>query len=244
MSDDDADFREWDAAYLLGALSPSDRTRFEEHLAHNPSRAADVAELAGLPGLLRNLTVEEAIQLLDPIDDAHPVDISHQAGTYQSLAHSVNRRRRRFRAGVFASAIVAAVVLVSGSLFVGARSVQVDTAAHTVTSSGQSVDADGKPMVPLRADTITADLRVTQKPWGTLLSWNCRYTKGWVTGTRKLDIVITTAAGNDTIVGTWTASGTQGKDLAAATSIPTADIRSITVRPAGGGGALLRTITS
>ena len=49
MIDDIAD---WDAAYVLGALSRDDRHRYEAYLAENPDRAAALTELAGLPGIL------------------------------------------------------------------------------------------------------------------------------------------------------------------------------------------------
>ena len=53
--DDDrehAAFAEWDAAYVLGALSPDDRHAYEDHLAGCERCRAAVAELAPLPGLL------------------------------------------------------------------------------------------------------------------------------------------------------------------------------------------------
>ena len=39
-------FAQWDAAYVLGALSPAERREFEEHLASCPSCQAAVSELA------------------------------------------------------------------------------------------------------------------------------------------------------------------------------------------------------
>ena len=46
MSETTDRFRDWDAAYVLGALSTEDRRAFERHLASCPECAADVAELA------------------------------------------------------------------------------------------------------------------------------------------------------------------------------------------------------
>lgn len=46
------EFATYDAAYVLGALSPEDRQAFEEHLQECDRCAAAVRELAGLPGLL------------------------------------------------------------------------------------------------------------------------------------------------------------------------------------------------
>ncbi|MBL1068203.1 zf-HC2 domain-containing protein [Streptomyces sp. 7-21] len=45
-------FRTYDAAYVLGALSPRDRAAYEAHLAGCADCARAVRELAGLPGLL------------------------------------------------------------------------------------------------------------------------------------------------------------------------------------------------
>ncbi|MCZ2263463.1 anti-sigma factor family protein, partial [Isoptericola sp. QY 916] len=54
-------YREWDAAYVLGALSPADRRDYEEHLAGCDACRAAVAELAGLPGLLASVPAEHAL---------------------------------------------------------------------------------------------------------------------------------------------------------------------------------------
>ena len=60
MIDDIAD---WDAAYVLGALSRDDRHVYEAYLAENPDRAAGLTELAGLPGILNLLSCDEALAL-------------------------------------------------------------------------------------------------------------------------------------------------------------------------------------
>jgi hypothetical protein len=56
-------YRDWDAAYVLGSLSSTERLEYEEHLAQCPRCSAAVAELAGLPGLLASLTPDEAFAL-------------------------------------------------------------------------------------------------------------------------------------------------------------------------------------
>ena len=40
-------YREWDGAYVLGALSPEERLEFEDHLPDCPDCTAAVAESAG-----------------------------------------------------------------------------------------------------------------------------------------------------------------------------------------------------
>ena len=48
-------YRRWDAAYVLGALSPSERLEYEDHLAYCSSCRTAIVELAGLPGLLARM---------------------------------------------------------------------------------------------------------------------------------------------------------------------------------------------
>ena len=242
MSDDSTDFRQWDAAYVLGALSPQDRTRFAQYLAHNPDRAADIAELAGLPGILKSLSVDEAVALLRPINDSHREHRTHHAAALQRLARTVTRRRRRVRTSVITVAIVAAAALITGSLFIGTLVAPTNTTAHSTVPAPapQGGEAVERPMVAVQANTLTANLRVTPKPWGTLLSWNCIYLARWAAGTKKLGMVVTSTSGIETIVATWTASGTHAGNLAAATSIPTVDIRTVTIRPEGDPRPLLQ----
>ncbi|OUE23843.1 hypothetical protein BFL36_07285 [Clavibacter michiganensis] len=70
MNDRADDIHEWDAAYVLGSLSATDRALFEAHLAHCDACTRSLADLAGLPGVLRMLPVEDALALLDEPDPA------------------------------------------------------------------------------------------------------------------------------------------------------------------------------
>lgn len=56
---DSQDFAMWDAAYVLGALSPAERCEFEAHLGVCASCRAAVAELNDLVPLLKVLDVAE-----------------------------------------------------------------------------------------------------------------------------------------------------------------------------------------
>lgn len=55
---------EWDAAYVLGALSRQDRSIYEAFLAANSERTAALGELAGLLGRLSVLSRDEALALI------------------------------------------------------------------------------------------------------------------------------------------------------------------------------------
>ena len=54
-------YREWDAAYLVGALSAKDRRVYEEHLHTCEECSAGVASLAGIPGVLAALPADRAL---------------------------------------------------------------------------------------------------------------------------------------------------------------------------------------
>lgn len=62
------EYQSWDAAYVLGALSPADRRSFESHLGTCPFCQDAVAELGGMPALLSQLD-PEVVAGLDPTDD-------------------------------------------------------------------------------------------------------------------------------------------------------------------------------
>ncbi|OUE03074.1 Anti-sigma-L factor RslA [Clavibacter michiganensis subsp. michiganensis] len=92
MNDRADDIHEWDAAYVLGSLSATDRALFEAHLEGCDACMRSLAELSGLPGVLRMLPVEEAIALMDePEAPAVPQPV---APAQDAPGHRVPRPRR------------------------------------------------------------------------------------------------------------------------------------------------------
>ncbi|MGH3631258.1 MAG: anti-sigma factor family protein, partial [Sciscionella sp.] len=61
--------RVWLGAYVLGALEPAERAELETHLADCPACREELAGLAGLPGLLSQLSVDD---LDAPAADSSP----------------------------------------------------------------------------------------------------------------------------------------------------------------------------
>src|SRR5439155_80201 len=100
-------YAEWDAAYVLGALSSAERLEFEAHLGTCVACSARVAEMAGMPGILGRLDGASAEELRDL-----PADADAVIGTQGAVAHLARRvhRRRRMTALAGAAAIVAAAV--------------------------------------------------------------------------------------------------------------------------------------
>ncbi|MEV5542896.1 zf-HC2 domain-containing protein [Saccharopolyspora shandongensis] len=144
-------FETFDAAYILGALSPEDRAAFEAHLATCDSCADSVRLLAGLPGLLAQVDEHHADVELPPPDQL------------PKLLAEV-RRTRRHRLLAAASAVVAGLaaclVLMLSPLLIGQPA--------------------GEEMTALGAYPVQANVNLSDVPTGTRVDMSCSYqgTKG------------------------------------------------------------------
>jgi Putative zinc-finger len=122
-------FAQWDAAYVLGALSPAERREFEEHLATCPPCQAAVSELAGMPGLLAQVSPADAAMLSMAVDnhvgqeetadssvtEAELVESGPPSSLLPKMIKAAARtRRRRIVAAV--AGIAAVVLLVIGGI--------------------------------------------------------------------------------------------------------------------------------
>lgn len=218
----DDDLAEWDAAYILGALSLEDRRTYEGYLAANPARAAELTELAGMPGILNALSRDEAVALTD-LGGAPPVE--NRPDNVASLAHAAAKRQQRSRRMWLAAAVASAAALLIAGAVVGAT-VFPQSSAPTQTVAMQA-------MQPTPRGGLTAELAVTEKKWGTELNWACQYTKDWSRNVDSYDIVVTTHDGVQQAVGSWKPAGDEATGLSAATSIPTSQIRTVDIRVTG-----------
>lgn len=197
-------FAEWDAAYVLGALSPSDRHAYERHLGECAACRAALAELAGLPGLLSTLSPGHAEALVaevqgelpdggaQPLPGVRP-DGGSDADTAQvvplaGLARAARRSRvrRRTLSAVAASALVVAGAVagaVGGSVLAdrGVLGVPGDgadappSAAEPDTRTGAVTDERTIELRPVGEATMRAQVVVTPTTWGTRLRWSCDY---------------------------------------------------------------------
>ncbi|HEY0259186.1 MAG TPA: zf-HC2 domain-containing protein [Lacisediminihabitans sp.] len=243
MNDNVDPFRDWDSAYVLGALGSDDRRAFERHLATCPACAAAVAELAGLPGILGRLTADEAVAVDSAVRDERLRDGMHDPGRLQRLAASVRRRRRRVRAGLLGAGLGLAAILVVGGIVAGTGMQPTGT---SIAGSTGHASRNALAMEQVQPGVMTAELTVSTKAWGTRLDWNCSYLAqgpwGQGDGSASYDLVITDRSGRQTTVATWTASGPGATGLAASTSVRASDIRSVDIRRTGSDTALVRTM--
>ena len=225
-------FRDWDAAYVLGALDSEDRRAFEQHLSTCPACSAAVAEFAGIPGILSKLSTEDAIALLVDEDlavgaDDHLRDGVHTPGLVQMLAVAASRRRRRIRLGMLGTAVaVVALITVGGVVFTAAQT----SAAATVA------------MVPLQQHAVTASMSISKKAWGTRFDWSCAYPEatGIYSSPVSYDLVVVQKSGARSVVASWTSVGPHAAGLSASSDIAYGDISSVEIRLAGSSTPLLR----
>jgi hypothetical protein len=251
-------FRDWDAAYVLGALAPDERRAYELHLEGCESCAAAVAELAGLPGLLSRVEPAAASALLDDAAlcdarlDVVPPD-AHGATTPPAtllprLVHSVRRRRRRRVLGstlglvAAAAALALAVPLLMPSLV--PSTVPLSTPG---TTAGSTAVAEA-PIVlhQVVSSPLRASARLVPQAWGTRIEMDCRYANqpagdGYgASGPADYAMYVTDAAGNATQIATWTAGPGQNAEPAGTTSLAADQIASVDVRAVTTGAVLLR----
>ncbi|MDM7853308.1 anti-sigma factor family protein [Cellulomonas alba] len=216
-------FREWDAAYVLGALEPADRRAYEDHLRTCDECREAVAELAGIPGVLRLLPADEAGASAHDADAPGLADVIPIA----DVARSARRHRRR-RTTLVAAA--AGVLLVGGVAGGFAAAGDHGSPAPSVTVAAQHLQLQAAD-----ASGVEADLTMSARAWGTRLDWSCTYPAPGAGGLPAdyeptYELVVVQADGTPTVVATWAAHGGSAHGLGASTSVPTASIRSIEIR--------------
>ena len=219
---DDDQYRDWDAAYVLGALSAEDRRTFEEHLRTCDACRAAVAELAGMPGLLRMVPAQEALSGVDELAGGEVVQLA-------ALAHSARRvRRRRIVALVGAAAVLLVVGGLAGA-YLAPSTPQAPTAVQTPNQTTDLV------LEPVGDVAVTADLTLEKKGWGTRIDWECTYpADAWPDGDGPTyELVLVDDTGERTVVATWLARNAGARGLGASSSILTEDIRSVEIRVVG-----------
>jgi hypothetical protein len=223
-------FRDWDAAYVLGALDSEDRRTFERHLARCAECSIAVAELAGLPGILAKLPPAQAVELLDETGgnlgfDDQLRDGAHTPGLVQRLA-GIAARRRRVRVRLSVLGVVALVA--------------IGSAVGGVVYTASTRPAVAVAMTPLHQQVITARMQVTPKAWGTRFDWSCSYQRDvWSTPT-SYDLVVVLKSGEQKTVGTWSSDGPHAAGLSASSDISYGDIRTVEIRLPGSTEPLLR----
>lgn len=210
MSSDDP-FVTFDGAYVLGALSDTDRVAYEAHLAECDDCARSVSALSDLPRLLA--TVPESALLDEP---PPPTLLT----AVQRRAHR-DRHRRRWIAGGIAAAVAACLVTVT-VLLTGTGS-DSGSSRHPLAMTAVAQQ------VPIEA---TADVR--EVAWGTQIQLVCRYYADGGSTTRPYGLVVVDHAGNRHELGTWNLLPGKVTTYRSGTSLSRADIAQVDITTTSG----------
>lgn len=223
MTDDE--YTEWDAAYVLGALSVTERRQFERHVSGCRSCRQSVSELAPLPALLAAAPAP-AVRAAAPADAA-----ASDLPSFAALADRVRDGRRKSRMLLAAAAV--GLILLGGAAGYG---VTLGLRTPAVVAAGESVRLD-----PVGNSGVRADLSLTGEPWGTRLDWSCSYPPGiapdhdYDDADRDYELAVVDATGIRTVVATWKSDGgPRATGLSAATSTPLDEISRIELSAASG----------
>lgn len=225
MSEGMHHYEDWDAAYVLGALAPSERREYEAHLRTCEHCSASVAELAAMPPLLSRVPAEEALRLLDdPVPDVAPVP-----DVLPGLLTAVRRTRRRRRVGIAvgaaaAAAVVAGALLIPPALLPPTPAVEVALAA-TVPSP------------------LSAEVELFAEPWGTRIDMTCWYSSEYRSGDDgpwEYELTVTDTSGRERFVSSWEAGLGEVVHTTGTIDVAAEDIALLEVRSARTGDVLLR----
>jgi|RhiMetStandDraft_4_1073278.scaffolds.fasta_scaffold00496_5 hypothetical protein len=236
-------FADWDAAYVLGALSPAERRDFEMHLASCPPCQAAVAELAGLPGLLAQVSPADAAMLSMAVDNQ--VDGVSPDGATESeliepgpprslLPKMIKKARSRRRKMVAAVAgIAAAVVLVIAGLATATGLLPIRPASPQRVAFSAVVPSG-----------ITAVADVIPEKGGTKVNVECVYAEvndprpGG--GHENYSIVVVDRSGDASEIKEWPATPNKQMRPSGTTPLKVSEIADLEIRQSDTNEVLLR----
>lgn len=197
-------FESFDAAYVLGSLSPEDRQAFEAHLEGCAECSGSVAALAGLPGLLSQ--VDAGMTVAEP-----------PPGLLPSVLVRSRRSRRRRLAVTVGSLVVAVGACVA--------------LAVSVLAPASAPQAAGTAMTTLGSYPVQGNVTLADRAWGTSVAMSCSYGGNKA---RDYVLVAIGRDGTVAQLATWRALPSDTVRIAVGTALRRGDIQALEVRTTTG----------
>jgi anti-sigma factor RsiW len=224
------EYATWDAAYVLGSLSPADRREFEAHLTVCPLCNQSVSELSGMPALLSKLDGGTVAAMDTRGGIAEPP--AEAPNLLPSLLFEVRRRRRRVRMVTWTSGVAAAVLLAVG-LFVGIAGIHP-------TSTPPQAGLSALPMAQVGTTALASTVSLRTQHWGTYIDLNCVCLAPVYAHHDRLAMVVVNRDGSHTQLATWVADPGHTANPAGSTSTPVDQIAAVQIVSADSGQVLLQ----
>jgi anti-sigma factor RsiW len=221
----------WDAAYVLGSLSATDRREFEAHMAGCPECRQAVAELSGIPAMLSQLHCNDVAAINEA--DHHPTAASEMPpGLLPSLLAAVRWRRRRTRVTTWMGSAAAAVVLTIGAL------VGVHVSSPTSTPPQATVPA--LPMDQVGTTLLASTVSISGQQWGTNIALKFVCLAPPDAHHDTVALVVVGRDGSQTRLATWVAIPGQKATPTGSISMPVNQIAAVQVVLADNGHVMLQ----
>jgi hypothetical protein len=208
------ELREALAVYVLGAIEPADRVAVDRHLPGCADCRDELAGLAGLPALLRKVSVAEATALAAGGSDG-PGNLPSGQVLLSMLARSSRQRGRHLRtraAAAAAAGLVAGAGVIAG--WQAAQPPDPPAASSAPAWTGISRAAS-------QQSRASATVRYAASRWGLRLSVQ-------VTGIQPgtaCELVVINRGGQAVAAGSWTITGRQGAWYPASAAVPLSGVR-------------------
>lgn len=198
-------------SYVLGALEPAERARIDEHLAGCPSCRDEVAFLAGVPGLLSRLSIDEARQgtLLPP-----PSLLPRLVTAVQNQRVRDRRRLHRWQAAAIGCALAG---VAAGVLLV-------------IPAVASPNPAAARPLTAAPAVTATGVASLDARPWGTSVHLRLHA----LPPAQAYTAWAVSSSGTRSPVANWGPSPHGDADVTGATALPPGEVHVLTVTTVDG----------
>src|SRR3984885_12569638 len=222
---DSHDYATWDAADVLGSLSPADRREYETHLSVCPLCNQAVSELSGMPALLSKLDGGTVAAM--GADDLTPAP-----NLLPSLLSEVYRRRRGVRMVTWTSGAAAAVLLAIG-LF-------VSILWQHPTSSPPQASVSALQMAQVGTNALASTVSISSQHWGTYIDLNCVCLAPVTAHHDRLAMIVVSRDGAHTQLATWVADPGHTGNPSGSISTPVEQIAAVQIVAADSGQVLLQ----
>jgi Putative zinc-finger len=198
-------FWNYDGAYVLGALAPDERRRYERHVRHCRRCAGATRELSGLPDLLAQADITRPGQA--------PVGAPRRTP-------SVRWYRCHPR-------LLTAVILAAAVCLTTATLLTVALAVRPHEPSGPAPVA----MTHIVPAPINADVQLMDVAWGTHIDMSCSYADRDADRLPASYLLVAVdRSGRSHQLATWRVVPGAVSHISATTNLPRADIKSLEVR--------------